>query len=85
MGPLGFRRCFLRKGGVVADVGSIQNLKDLNCDCRREERLFCGSFLRKGEVFAYGGHTIAEEKKGFSANPWHGRARSSPMVGTFKP
>jgi len=35
---------------VSAYVGSSKNLKDL-----KEVGLFCGSFLRKGEVFAYVG------------------------------
>ena len=37
---------------MLAYVGRIHNIKDLN---RKDARLYCGSRLRSGEVFAYVG------------------------------
>ena len=40
---------------MFAYVASIQNLKDLNSSNLKDLKLFCISFLRKGEVLVYVG------------------------------
>ena len=46
---------FPRKGVSLSQVGSILNLKDLKDPKGKDAGLYCGSRLRSGEVFAYGG------------------------------
>ena len=60
---------------------------------RSDAGLCCGSRLRKGKVFAYAGLVDylkdlkvcprSEMTQGFAAGPVYGRARCSPMLGSF--
>jgi len=67
---------------VSAYVGSSKNLKDLKdlndgskrsfTAIRKEAGLFCGSFLRKGEVFAYAGRSQnLKDLQGYLAHKKH--------------
>jgi len=60
----------IRKGEALAYVGSIQNIKDLN------DGLFCGSFVRKGEVVFYVGLHVYQNLKDLKSR-LHWRAGSS--------